>query len=440
MVRKGLTTRITGSCNIYNSSSTSGSGDYISGPVIEEGTIEQNTVVVNTSATDSTDGNTITIVTEVKDNTIYQFDTPVGHVDTNDKLKERVPAPDKDTHFGINLAGNDVKVSMTTNGAGNKDKETALFTTLGDGVFLTIFNKDETKTGSFTNTFVEIDNTLAGSTPTKDRRLQTTIEVHGPQITNTTNSPTLNIIGVGSVKENGLSNGSVVFAGPLATDCSTKQSISDYETKQGSINLSGSGGNITLDGSVILKGFVGISSWETSLTKTGSITPSLSEEIHTRITLLGGSSIQVTGDIVKGSEKLSDDAQGIAIYGSVNNAYLGGEINITLDNRSFITTNMVTDTSQLSTSTPETGILIDGFSGTLNIELKGGSYISSETGYGITLRNCTGTTVNINYDGTSYIYGQKGAVSATNCPNLKINNNPTSGTTDPTLGTKSSGN
>lgn len=258
-------------------------------------------------------------------------------------------------------------------------------------------------------TFLEIQET--NSAHKKNRRLQTNIELNGPDLT-TENAgrPTLNVIGEGALES--ISNSSIIFLGPDADNCETDKTLLSGETKQGSINLSGSGGNVTLDGSVELQGFVGISSWSTSLTN-DNLTPTITYDIGSTIKVLNGAKINVTGD-VESDDRYSDDAQGIAIYADGK----GGEIEIILDNGS-ITTNCANSNATLSSSTPESEIMIDSFTGSLTITLKNNSSISSTNGYRIVLRNCTGD-ITINYDSTSSIYGAYGALSASNSSDVKI--------------------
>ncbi len=399
IIRSGITTILTGECEYYNEVST-GDGQYLVGPVVPSDNYGGNTIEISSGDYAATSENQFK---EIKDGCVYEFTDNIPHVDS-DLTDQRIPTPAKGTSFAINLKGKDLVISMDN---GNTTSESALFTTLQSNVLLTIFNNNSDSPNEAT--FLDIEET--NSAHKKNRRLQTNIELNGPDLT-TENAgrPTLNVIGEGALES--ISNSSIIFLGPDADNCETGKTLLSGETKQGSINLSGSGGNVTLDGSVELQGFVGISSWSTTLTN-DNLTPTITYDIGSTIKILNGAKINVTGD-VESDDRYSDDAQGIAIYAHGK----GGEIEIILDNGS-ITTNCASSNATLSSSTPESGIMIDSFTGSLTITLKNNSSISSTNGNGIVLRNCTGD-ITINYDSTSSIYGAYGALSTSNSSDVKI--------------------
>lgn len=391
VVRSGLTTEITGTNRNYDAA-TSG-GDYLVGPVIpDSGSTSGSTIVVDSGKVDGEN------ITTVEDNAIYTFEGNVPHVSGGIE-GQRLPTPQDDVKFAINLKGSDVTLSIAN---GNTTSESALFTTLNSGVFLTIYNDNESSSGTEA-TFAKIQ--TANSAAKNSRRLQTNIELNGPVISDGNpegKSPTLNIVGRGA--KEAISNSSIIFIGPDRDSCEAKKSLNAGETKQGSLNLSGSGGNITLDGEVELQGFAGISSWSTRLNG-NNITPTLTSDIYSTIKILNGAAINVIGD-VESSSIHTDDAQGIAIYG--NNK--GGVINIILDNNGAITTTHVGGNAVLSGSQTEAGILISNFTGDINITLTNNSRIASEFGYGVYLNNCTGT-ITISMDDSSSITGTSASSS-----------------------------
>ena len=436
VVRKGLTTSISGSCNTFNEISSSNNGGYLVGPVIPVDHDKETTENVHYITSDNYNNTSDNQFTKIESNHIYTFDTStkaLPHVDNNIE-GARIPTPEKDTKFAINLNGADISISMAKQG--NTTNESAIFTSLQDGVLLTIYNynKDAENKGTFVN--VKNESAAAGKI---GKRLQTTINIDGPELPKKgSSSPTLNIVGNGALGEVGLSNGKVIFSGPHRDDCEEKKALGTNETKQGTINLSGSGGNITLDGEVEVQGFVGISSWKTTLTNS-ALESTINQTIFSTIQILNNARINVIGD-KEIDDRLSDDAQGIAIYADQSKS--GGKISIILDNNGSILTNCESANAEYAISNPEAGILIDGFvGGELNITITNNSKIDSTNGHGIVLRNCRGTRITIECDNTSYIYGKLGAIFAdSTCTNMtvELNNNTINSTeyTKSLIGTK----
>ena len=192
----------------------------------------------------------------------------------------------------------------------------------------------------------------------------------------------LNIVGTASPSD--LSNGDVVFRGPVATDSDNEVTLAWNKTrKQGAINFNSKGGTVVVDGRVSFDASVGFSSWSTSKPGKGKYTNTITEDTNINDTIKNGATVSVVGD------KQTDDRYIDTAYG----AYLrcsgrGGAINFLLDN-GFI------DASG-SGSNDESGIRIDDFKkGTINITLKNGSVISSSSGSGLYFKNCGGSTINV---------------------------------------------
>ena len=192
----------------------------------------------------------------------------------------------------------------------------------------------------------------------------------------------LNIVGTAS--PSGLSNGDVVFRGPVATDSDNEATLWLNETrKQGAINFNSKGGTVVVDGGVSFEASVGFSSWSTRKDGDGQYTNTIKEDTNINVTIKNDATVSVVGD------KQIDDRYIDTAYG----AYLrcsgkGGTINFLLDNGKIIASG--------SGSNDESGIRIDDFkSGTINITLKNGSVISSSSGSGLYFKNCAGSTINV---------------------------------------------
>ncbi|MDD7162266.1 MAG: hypothetical protein SPF69_09900 [Candidatus Ornithospirochaeta sp.] len=407
VVRKGLTTRITGSFNSYNSSSTSGSGDYFENitnpPTSNKDT--SGTITITNDKTDSSTGTTIFngtgkpsngkihVITGGNDN---NYD--IGHTTTN---SSRINTP-AGYQYAINLNGTSITMTKIQQGNEESRTESALLTSLANKAKLTIYNHNGYNDDGTAKTGQEA--TIAylqkgGNANIIGKRINTNIDV---------NDSVLNVLGIGDKEKR--SNGNVIFLGPTAANSNTDKTLYATEMKQGSINLSGSGGNVVLDGNVTLMGFTGISSWSTKTDSSRVFNPTLdAAEITTNIKILNNASIVVEGDKNNGLTRLNDDARGIAIYGNGKT----GSINITLDNGASIQTSN-------SGGSLASGIYIDNFKGTVEITLSNNSKIDSKDGAAIYLNNCTGN-VSITVDQTSSINGSTHKVYLNNSNNVTIN-------------------
>ena len=130
------------------------------------------------------------------------------------------------------------------------------------------------------------------------------------------------------------------------------------------------------------------------ITKTNNeYTSTITGDLNCQITIQNGASIVAVGDMQQ-SSRLKDTAHGIYILGKNNT----GSIKIVLDNGHI---------SASSSGLEECGIRIENFNGTIEIELKNGSSISSTEGTGIKLIGCP--NIIITKDSTSSISGGSNA-------------------------------
>ena len=316
----------------------------------------------------------------------------------------RINTPDG-YKYAINLNGTSITMTKAKQGNNESKTESALLTSLANKAKLTIYNHNGYNDDGTAKTGQEA--TIAylqegGNANIESKRIHTNIDV---------NESILNVLGVGDKEER--SNGNVIFLGPTAADSNTKNTLSETEMKQGSINLSGSGGNVVLDGHVTLMGFTGISSWSTKTDSSRGFKPTLdAAEITTTIKILNNASIVVEGDKNNDLTRLNDDARGIAIYGNGKT----GSINITLDNGASI------QTSNSGSNSLASGIYIENFKGTVVISLSNNSKIDSKDGAAIYLKDCTGD-VTITVDSTSSIKGSTYKVYLNNSNKVTYNNN-----------------
>ena len=303
----------------------------------------------------------------------------LGHTttSTDSTNSNRIVTPTEGTNFGINMQGTDVIVTTgdKTGDAGvDASRENTTIVELKNNVTMTLYNyaspsKDATwglvevfATGVFGEKYY--------------RRYQCNTSLRGG---------TLNVVGSSTSKNeiNNISNGAIIFRGPVASD-NVVDGINGYY-KQGAINIStdenSTGGNVVLDGNVNLVGETGISSWEVN-----GESSSINNTLKTNIQILNGAKITAEGTY-------NEIAEGIYIKGNTQT----GIISITLDDGS-ITTSRSSGTNKAD----ESGIRIDDFyNGTINITLKNGATIKSGVGSGLYFNNCQGTIININIESDS---------------------------------------
>ena len=315
----------------------------------------------------------------------------------------RINTPDG-YKYAINLNGTSITMTKAKQGNNESKTESALLTSLANKAKLTIYNHNgynddgTAKTGQgATIAYLQ----EGKNENIKGKRIDTNIDVY---------DSILNVLGIGDKEKR--SNGNVIFLGPTAANSNTYKTLSETEMKQGSINLSGSGGNVVLDGNVTLMGFTGISSWSTETNSSRVFNPTLdAAEITTTIKILNNASIVFEGDKNNDLTRLNDDARGIAIYGNGKT----GSINIMLDNGASIQTSN-------SGGSLASGIYIDNFKGTVEITLSNNSKIDSKDGAAIYLKDCTGD-VTITVDSTSSIKGSTYKVYLNNSNKVTYNNN-----------------
>lgn len=436
--KPGSSPTLKGSCEVEEGSS-GGSCVYL--PEISDPTDptrgEQGEVVEITNSPTKTDDGTSQAKlneVEIKDDKIYiiNVDTSskdnsmtLGHTTSDTSTSTRIKPPEN-ADFGVNLNGTNVKLTVGEKywGLGPYYSESSAIIELCPNTSMTLYNNNKKATGVDAGWAY-----IAGS-----RRFDANTLLKGG---------TMNI--VGSNASDNISNAQVFFIGATASDNSGADILSYEWIKQGAINIySGTvednnskqytslGGNIVLDGNVEVKAVTGVSTWSThntpdDISSTGFIyTPTIKDKLETNISIINSATISATGDT--GSYWYKDTATGIYILGNAQT----GTINIVLDKGHISTTGSGTYDSQNYPSVFEAGIRIENFTGSINIELKNGSTISSDNGYGIYLNNCTGG-ITIKKDNNSSITGKLSPVyidgSAQQFSNGEITKSATSSST-----------
>ena len=384
--RFGTDILIKGSCEIEEGSN-SGSCIYL--PDISDPTDPMRSEYID--ATNTPDpknkGEQALNAENIKDNTVYVINPDsgsdfmtLGHTDSTNNKSERIVIGKNGAEFGINLKGTDV--TLTTLSDAYRFSESSAIVVLEPNSNMTLYNY-ATVSKDATWALMKKTNFYIRS---EVRRFEANTLIKGG---------TLNIVGNNS--PSGISNAKVFFMGPVATDSDTALSLTEVDNttvKQGAINLYSPGGIVNLDGDVQVDAAVGISSWTTSKTD-GAYTSTIDGDLNCQITIQNGASIVAVGD--NKSSKWKDTAHGIYILGNINNKKTGS-IKIVLDNGHI---------SASSSGSEECGIRIENFNGTIEIELKNGSSISSTEGTGIKLIGCP--NIIITKDSTSSISGGSNA-------------------------------
>ena len=298
----------------------------------------------------------------------------LGHTttSTDSTNSNRIVTPTEGTNFGINMQGTDVIVTTGDDGV-DASKENTTIVELKNNVTMTLYNYVSPSNDATWGLVEPLD--IVAGIPIY-RRYQCNTSLRGG---------TLNVVGSSTSKNeiNNISNGAIIFRGPVASD-NVVDGINGYY-KQGAINIStdenSTGGNVVLDGNVNLVGETGISSWEVN-----GESSSINKTLNTNIQILNGAKITAEGTY-------NEIAEGIYIKGNTQT----GIISITLDDGSITTSR-----SYGTNKADESGIRIDDFyNGTINITLKNGATIKSGVGSGLYFNNCQGTTININIESDS---------------------------------------
>ena len=401
--KPGSSPTLKGSCEVEEGSS-GGSSVYL--PEISDPTNPDETEVVNVNNNGSNTANEQLNKIEIDDNMVYVVNKDdnqsttgyapspsmiLGHTGTgSDSFQTVRIKPPKDADFGINLNG--TNVLLTTESGKKYYHESSAVIELNTGSSMTLYNHNGYESG------VEAGWAYMNGT----RRFDANALLNGG---------TINI--VGSNASDNISNAKVLFIGPSAADNEktilgiSEAGAGEY-TKQGAINIyssaSSTGGNVVLDGLVEVMAVTGVSTWETKQT---GIYPNYSKEstingnLITKISILNKAKISATGDASNGVKQ--DTATGIYILG---NTTYGGTIDIVLDDGQI--------SASGSSSKEEAGIRIENFAGTINIELKNESKISSNNGSAIILNNCTGN-INISLNKSSITSNNGSAIVLDKC-------------------------
>ena len=330
----------------------------------------QKVIVDNDSTTAAPSLNTGTIL----NNTIYEISPDSGKTSmklghsSNDHQSDRLVLHPDCSSFGINLKGTNVTLS-TSNDYLESITESTAIVVLDSGSEMTLYNRTDSDSGT---------NATWAFVQTK-RRFESNTIMNGGK---------LNIVGIGSPSK--LSNGSVIFRGPMADDSDDRSTLLGLTTrKQGTINFNSNGGTVVLDGNVEMHGSVGFSSWTTGKTiEAENYTGTINSDTNIDIAIKNGASVIAVGD-TKTDQRWKDTAYGMYLRCNGN----GGTINVLLDNGTI-------STSGSSPSSDESGVRIDSFKGTLNITIRNGGKIESDEGSAIYLNNCPNATVNLRIEGS----------------------------------------
>lgn len=395
VVRKGLTTTISGS---YHKTGESSGSIYIE-PVENEKPSTSPTGVETisppTTSTNAKPEENGTIVDEITSGMIYQVQGDsenkivIGHssgeIATNDHKNSRLNVPNG-TKFAMNLNGTNVYLSKLQNNGRPSEGESALVAELNDESFMTLYNNKVNSTGADA-TFAILLDTPSNMDKAYHRRLQSNIQI---------DNSTLNVVGSGASDD--ISNGKIVFVGPT----SVHTNLNTKEFRQGAINLKGTGGIVNLDGNVSVQGLFGITSWNINGSSNTTKDSSISGVQETSIVLKNHAKIETSSDSSCENALDKAGAHGIYLYGNIN-ASVTGAINITLTDSEIKTTSAGIVTSA--------GIRIENISSEIRINITNSS-ITATNGYGIYLSNCPNVT--ITYSVNCSVSGTKGDIYVSN--------------------------
>lgn len=389
--RFGCSTVLKGSCEVEQGSS-GGSSIYlpdISDPTDPIRGEEGEVIEVTNNGTTSSDGTTQTKLneTEIQDNKVYVIlpdkntennPTPtmsLGHTEGSTSRTTRIKPP-KNADFGLNLNGTNVSLTVQNKISLRPSEsyyhESSAIIELCPNTSMTLYNNNGKTTG----------NDAAWAYIAGTRRFDANTLLKGG---------TMNIVGSGA--SDNISNAKVYFVGSTNQNNTTIDKLSAEFSKQGAINIySGTvkdnnnkeytslGGNVILDGNVEVQAVTGISTWDTTNTEDNNgdyvYATTIQGKLETTIKIMHEAKITATGGT--NNYFFPDTATGIYILGNSQT----GTINIILDNGHI--------NASGSSSEEEAGIRIENFTGTINITLKNRSSITTSKGYGIKLNNCTG--------------------------------------------------
>ena len=379
---------------------------------------EGEVIEVTNNGTTSSDGTTQTKLNETKiqDNKVYVIlpdkntenkpTMSLGHTKGSTSSTTRIKPPEN-ADFGLNLNGTNVSLTVQNKISLRPSEsyyhESSAIIELCPNTSMTLYNNNGKPTG--------VDAGWAYINGT--RRFDANTLLKGG---------TMNIVGSGA--SDNISNAKVYFVGSTNQNNTTIDQLSPEFSKQGAINIySGTvednngknytslGGNIILDGKVEVQAVTGISTWDTTNTKDNNdnyvYSTTIQGNLETTIRIMHEAKISATG----GNNNIlyPDTATGIYILGNSQT----GKINIILDNGHI--------NASGSPGSEEAGIRIENFNGTIEIELKNGSSISSTEGTGIKLIGCP--NIIITKDSTSSISGGSNAFISDNKTVKKISNN-----------------
>ena len=418
--RFGCSTVLKGSCEVETGISGGGSIYLpdISDPTDPIRGKDGEVIEVTNNGTTSSDGTTQTKLneTDIINNKVYvilpdkntENNKPtmsLGHTEGSTSRTTRIKPPEN-ADFGLNLNGTNVSLTVQSKISLRPSEsyyhESSAIIELCPNTSMTLYNNNGKPTG--------VDAAWAYIAGT--RRFDANTLLKGG---------TMNIVGSGA--SDNISNAKVYFVGSTNQNNTTIDQLSPEFSKQGAINIySGTvednngknytslGGNIILDGKVEVQAVTGISTWDTTNTKDNNdnyvYATTIQGNLETTIRIMHEAKISATG----GNNNIlyPDTATGIYILGNSQT----GKINIILDNGHI--------NASGSPGSEEAGIRIENFNGTIEIELKNGSSISSTEGTGIKLIACP--NIKITKDSTSSISGGSNAFISDNKTVNEISN------------------
>ena len=366
VVRKGLTTNISGSCTSYNSEATH--NNVIVDP---NGTVDTNTDIKNFGTEDF--GKDVTYVIDGgNNNDVYQM-IPTENQTYNKELT--------DHKVTIDMNGNSIVNSTNTQ---NK----------------TYFTIDKEASLSLINSQEGLNNIGAANYGEKNKASKDTNFI--------VNGGTLNI---GS-NDSSISPGNIMVNGVTAIQeagGNPARAAIEFSTYGGKINLSAPDNKYTIISNTV-RGISNI------LPRESETNRNLDSVMNLDITL-ENATIEATGDSNAKETGISID--GTRTLNSTTDFYYG-TININIkgkgDGYSILTTN--TNKSSMEQS----AIFISNYKGDIIIDLDSAARIVSQNGCGIYLKNCSGNITITNYGS---ITGKNGAITYDNCPYVTVNNHGT---------------
>ena len=382
VVRPGLTTEITGECTHTFKPST-------------------NTFDVIHSSNTSSSSNSSDIRnffgSDFKSNGTYTISQNNDYTFIPEKQENGIiPPSNKEL-----TSGQDIKIDMNGKSIINCNSSTSQKTTftVDNGASLTIYNSEKGKDSQYIG--------YSGTAP--DAAKQASFVVNGGTFT----LGSTDASNTGSIKLKGAPadmNSSGVKNGPI-----------EFTTNGGIINILSPGIYGYDEDNKPLVAFTRIENCTSGITNLHDNSMKNNGDTMNLTINMKNSSINAKGDS-------NDTETGIYINGLKDKTTnYKGKININLDGVSDQGFTIKCDNDKNSSGYDHSCIVIENYSGTINITLTNNAYLISKKGNGIYLKNCSGP-INITISNGSTVYGYEGSgngIVFDNCKQITVTNNGT---------------